>query len=647
MKKAQQITALIAIILVSLVATSTVASETVSPGALDRLSVVETRCPTFSWGFDNEAMEFELVVYELHEGTGGEVEFTLENEVLYVRVPGSATGWTPSAEQCCATGGRFVWFIRSVTEMIDDQIIAAGDWSAGRYFQVPVGLSDADVARAIEVLKQWETANGGGSLMLSSGTGTGTGTGTGSNHRKGEGVGEGEEVGHRKSVQTASAAIRGENPETSMEAYGVVGTSASVDGAGLAAANTVGGPDLVLDGSYDGVPGAELSEWGLDRPGPTDQTFTFRNSDAGSLHLVVAGDISGHTVDFQELKISGSTVIDNSGEWIGSGDMLPCVDCVTAAEIANGSVATVDLADNSVTGAKIASGAIGTSEINHDSVNSVHIIDGAVDSDDLANGSVTVPKLAVGAVSAAAIRNNAVANNHLADDAVTSAEILDGSVTTDDLADGSVSYRDLASGSVRSGQIFDGSVISNDLADGAILTAKIGDFSVTGTKIGPSAITGTHLADGAVHATDIAPSSITTGHIVDGTIGSADVATSSITGNHIVNDTITAADVDSTGGIYSSRSAIYSRLNSIDLPAGTRNYVAASCADLNDLPLTGSCSRGVDAWDADCVVNEFYPSNWGSSSCPASFVCTYHNRGPTTETVQSGITCLAVAGLGE
>ena len=46
-------------------------------------------------------------------------------------------------------------------------------------------------------------------------------------------------------MPTASAAIRGEHPDTSGERYGVVGTTASLDGAGLAAANLEGGADLV------------------------------------------------------------------------------------------------------------------------------------------------------------------------------------------------------------------------------------------------------------------------------------------------------------------------------------------------------------------------------------------------------------------
>jgi hypothetical protein len=194
-------------------------------------------------------------------------------------------------------------------------------------------------------------------------------------------------------VPTASAAIRGEHPDTSGETYGVVGTSNSPAGAGMAAANLNGGADLVLDGSVDGEADTRLWEWGVDRASATDESFLLTNSGAGRLNLDVSGDIFGDTIDVEEVKISGSTVIDDTGEWMGTGSTVPCPGCVGSSDIADGSIASSDLGSGSVTGTKIASGAVGAS----------------------------------------AIRSNAVTNIHLADDAVTGAEILDGSITAADL----------------------------------------------------------------------------------------------------------------------------------------------------------------------------------------------------------------------
>jgi hypothetical protein len=110
----------------------------------------------------------------------------------------------------------------------------------------------------------------------------------------------------------------------------------------------------------------------------------------------VSGDIFGDTIDVEEVKISGSTVIDDTGEWMGLGSTVPCPGCVGSSDIADGSIASSDLGSGSVTGTKIASGAVGAS----------------------------------------AIRSNAVTNIHLADDAVTGAEILDGSITAADVVGG-------------------------------------------------------------------------------------------------------------------------------------------------------------------------------------------------------------------
>ena len=75
MKNAARLTALMALLaLITLTAGSASATETVSPGALDRLAVVETRCPTFSWGADDGAAAYDLVAYVLPEDAALQLE---------------------------------------------------------------------------------------------------------------------------------------------------------------------------------------------------------------------------------------------------------------------------------------------------------------------------------------------------------------------------------------------------------------------------------------------------------------------------------------------------------------------------------------------------------------------------------------------
>jgi hypothetical protein len=94
-------------------------------------------------------------------------------------------------------------------------------------------------------------------------------------------------------VTAAKTAIRGVVSDAVGETYGVIGLSSSPDGAGLGAANTNGGADLVLDGSADGQPDAILTQDGLDRPSASHQPFTLYNSGAGRLDLYVEGILFG------------------------------------------------------------------------------------------------------------------------------------------------------------------------------------------------------------------------------------------------------------------------------------------------------------------------------------------------------------------
>jgi len=96
-----------------------------------------------------------------------------------------------------------------------------------------------------------------------------------------------------KSVTSAKTAIKGTVSDTTGETYGVVGISNSPNGAGVAAANTNGGADLVIDGLEDGQPDAVFTQAGIDRASPTEQWFFLINSDTGVLSLNVEGTIVG------------------------------------------------------------------------------------------------------------------------------------------------------------------------------------------------------------------------------------------------------------------------------------------------------------------------------------------------------------------
>jgi hypothetical protein len=231
---------------------------------------VHNGCPTFSWEAVDGAELYEIVAYSLHgDGDPSEVHLSAEDEVLYAWVPGGALAWTPSAEQALAPGGRYVWFVRAATEMIEDQILETTEWSTGA---VLPGTGRSQRRRRGAGGRGDPTLGGRQRPSLLERVGA---------VRAGPprpSTGAPEQRPTRgqtgKALSSASAAIRGENPETDVEAYGVVGSSASVWGAGVGAMNTEGGPDLVLDGSMDGMPDTRLSEWGIDRSDAADQVFS-------------------------------------------------------------------------------------------------------------------------------------------------------------------------------------------------------------------------------------------------------------------------------------------------------------------------------------------------------------------------------------
>ncbi len=288
--------------------------EGVSPGAADRLSVVEGRCPAFSWVEVEAAVSYELVVYGLWDRPDdqGAVIFDLDraSELVYTVIPGGASSWTPSLDQCLVPGGHHVWFVRAI---FDPDTDAASDWSEPLLFSIAAAPSMQEVEHALGVLERYREHGGGEpefqAQPLSQSSRGQNGSGRASTAPT--------KIATR-SVLTGTAAVRGEQPDLSGETYGVIGTSASPDGAGLGAANTGGGPDLVLDGSADGLADAEFSESGVDRPSATPQTFTFNNSLGGGISLEVDGvDVVTTMTDRDTLDGLGCSVAEVA-KWSGN-----------------------------------------------------------------------------------------------------------------------------------------------------------------------------------------------------------------------------------------------------------------------------------------------------------------------------------------
>jgi hypothetical protein len=339
--------------------------EGVSPGADDRLLVVGERCPTFSWKEVPGAASYELVAYEIPVETtqGPEEWFDLSTAVqaLYARVPGGASGWTPSLEQSLVAGTRYVWFVRAVFDQEPGDAVDTSEWSPARFFEVSAAPSVEEVAQAVDVLRAFLASERGirddltGELLETVGSSTHP-----ADMIPGSEPGTATKAAGARSVATAFAAVRGEGPDPASESYGLVGITASPGGAGIGAANTAGGPDLVLDGIENGEADTLVTQAGIDRPSPSAEVFGLVNSGGGSLNLDVDGAVQAQgAVSGASLQVTGGQVVDSSRNITAAAITASAVTApgVTATSVLDASGAgSVSLPPSGISGAGAGSG---------------------------------------------------------------------------------------------------------------------------------------------------------------------------------------------------------------------------------------------------------------------------------------------------
>jgi len=121
----------------------------VSPGNSLAPVLIDSRCPTFSWGAVAGAQAFELVVYRVGE------EPRDAEPVLQQRLPGSASSWTPALARCLESGGRYAWTVRA----IDDR--AESEWSELRLFELTAEPTRLEVERALWTLRRYLASESG------------------------------------------------------------------------------------------------------------------------------------------------------------------------------------------------------------------------------------------------------------------------------------------------------------------------------------------------------------------------------------------------------------------------------------------------------------------------------------------------------
>ncbi len=107
---------------------------------------------------------------------------------------------------------------------------------------------------------------------------------------------------------------------------------------------------------------------------------------------------------------------------------------VRSAQIADGTVRTIDVRDNAVNAAKIAPDAVGSEEIAENAVASPEVTPDSLTSQDLGAASVTSSEVADQSLTANDLGPESVGANEIATDAVGSIEISPGAVHASELA---------------------------------------------------------------------------------------------------------------------------------------------------------------------------------------------------------------------
>jgi formylglycine-generating enzyme required for sulfatase activity len=182
---------------------------------------------------------------------------------------------------------------------------------------------------------------------------------------------------------------------------------------------------------------------------------------------------------------------------------------ITSSMMADHSVQSVHIADNSITSKDVQDLTIDGRDLAPEAVQSAHIADNTITSADIENGTITGSDIAL--------------------NLITAEHIVDNTITGTDIQDATIIGTDIAPDNITSGHIVDNSITSADIQDSSITSDDIQNFSITGFDIGPNAITSGHVVDDSLYSSDIRNDTILGVDIAAGAVGTSEIEDGSIT----------------------------------------------------------------------------------------------------------------------
>jgi len=284
------------------------------------------------------------------------------------------------------------------------------------------------------------------------------------------------------------------------------------------------------------------------------------------------------------------------------GDVI-AAGAITAAKILDGAISELKLADDAVTTAKLANSAVTADIVAANAITATNIQDGAISEIKLSNNAVSTAKLAIAAVTSDIIATNSISTTKIQDNAIQTAKISAGAITTAKISAGAVTADTIAANAVTTAKINAGAVTADTIAASAITTSKIAAGAVTAFEIAANTITSGKIAAGAVIAETIASNAvtavkinanavtsdkitadaITTAKIAAGAVTAAEIAANTITAAKIAAGTITATEI-ATNAITSAK-ILANAVTSDKITAGsiTTDKLAADVITANEI----------------------------------------------------------------
>ena len=241
------------------------------------------------------------------------------------------------------------------------------------------------------------------------------------------------------------------------------------------------------------------------------------------------GGIAGYPLPAGSPSSAGQILKWNGSEWTWGADAGGSgPGTIDSTAITDGSVDTIDLANDAVDSTKLADGAVTADKIAADAVNSSKILDGSIATGDLANSSVTDAKLAgsisdsklstittAGKVSntATTATNSNTPNSIVSRDA--SGDFTAGTITADLI--GNASTATSATNATNATNVTGNVAIANG-GTGATTAAAARTNLGLGSLASLSTITSSEITDGTISADDLAVNSVSTVKIQDNAI---------------------------------------------------------------------------------------------------------------------------------